>query len=167
MVDTQRYRRPVAMAAVVLVIMVVPARLRRAEPPPEFRAIAGLKEIAAAEILYSATCGAGGYATTFEVLRAPAGSHRDGFLAGEAAARAGTQSPIHVFSIGPGFGSADGPKDCQGRPTRTGYVAAAVPKVFRPEDSRSFAMREDGVIWQVRAPVAPAEPFSAPATPLR
>ena len=76
-------RWSVAVAAVVLVIVVVPARLRRAEPPPEFRAIAGLKEIAAAEILYSATCGAGGYATTFDVLRAPAGSHRVGFLPAE------------------------------------------------------------------------------------
>jgi hypothetical protein len=155
------------MAVVMLVIVAIPVRLGRPESGNETRAIGGLKLISAAEIAYSASCGNGGYATSLDVLLAPAGSSQERLLSVEAVTGTGGSAASYVFTLAFGLGSTAGPKDCMGRPTRTGYYATAVPRVFGRTGSHAFAMNTEGVVWRVSAASAPVEPFSAPATPIR
>jgi hypothetical protein len=166
-IEARQYRWLGAMAMVGFVIAVTPARLRSPEPSRAGVAIFGLKRIASAEVAYSASCGNGGYAISLDVLLTPAGAGHEAFLADEAVKDHDNSAMSPVFSLGPGLGSAEGPKDCLGRATRTAYYAAAVPGRLDRASSRAFAMNTDGVVWQMPAPTAPAEPFAAPATPIR
>lgn len=159
-------RWPATMAAIVLVVVFVPARLRSPERRPDMQAIAGLRELASAEVEYAASCGNGGYATSLDVLLAAAPG-RSAFLSRQLVGGMSTLPSGAVITLGPGLGSTDGPTDCLGRTTGTGYYATAVPRASGAAAARAFAMRTDGVVWQVSGPAAPTEPFAAPATPIR
>ena len=76
------------------------------------------------------------------------------------------QKAGYNFTLGPGAGSAAGPNDCNGQATITAYYATAVPATFGSSGSRSFAVNQGNVVFELNAATAPTEPLGPPAKPV-
>jgi hypothetical protein len=124
-----------------------------------------LKVTSTSQVGYSASCGNGAYAATYLILgTAPAGS-TEGFISADLG---GSATPIksgYLYALGPGAGSAAGPNDCNGTATITAYYATSTPQTYGTSGTRSFAVNQGNVVWQLNAATAPTEPFGPPASP--
>jgi hypothetical protein len=132
-------------------------------PEPWVQAITALSSIQKAQRLYATACGSGGYASSIGDLLDPVPGTSTTFL-GEHFAR--NSAGDYVITIAPGADAAAGTLDCHGNRTVSRFYASAVPAA-RSRAQRSYAMTQDGTIWQVKGPSAPAEPFHSPATPIK
>lgn len=151
----------------VIAAIAVPTLLRARMSGNESSAIASLKALLSAELVYSKACGNGGYAVSLPTLGVPTPGTTEPFLPPDL-----TVSPVplksgYVFTLTGGLGAAAGPTDCNGTGTRTGFYATGVAQSFGWTGNRSFATSTAGLIWQVQAAAAPAEPFGAPAAPIQ
>jgi type IV pilus assembly protein PilA len=151
----------------IIAAFATPRLLRARATANEASAIGSLRAVATAEDLFSKTCGASAYATSFTVLgTAPPGSSV-GFLSPDMAL---SPSPIksgYQFTLATGAGSVPGAVDCMGNATQTTFYATGFPQTFGVGGNRSFALNTHQAIWQVTAALAPTEPFGPPAVPLR
>jgi prepilin-type N-terminal cleavage/methylation domain-containing protein len=149
----------VAIISIVASIA-VPSLMRAKMSGNETAALADLRQITVAETMYSAGCGAGGYAITLPTLGVPAPGSTEAFLAQPLTS---TATPIikenYVFAVAAGAGAADVTNDCNGTMTKTGYYASAKPLSLGSSGSRSFATNASATIWQNNTIVPPAEPF--------
>jgi hypothetical protein len=156
------------MALVVVPIVAaiaVPGFLRARMTANEHSAIASIRTTVSAQVLYSASCGNGGFATNYLVLGTPVTGGAP-FISGELGYSAAPQKDGYNFSLQPGAGSQPGPMDCMGRPTVTSFYATAVPQTFRSSGIRAFAASDRGEVWQ-NDETPPAEPFGPPSTRVR
>jgi hypothetical protein len=132
-------------------------------PEPSVQAITALQSIQKAQRLYATACGNGGYAPSIEDLIDPIPGTSTGLLQENFAKRG---SPSYALSVVPGASGAEGPRDCRGHLTVTHFYAAAVPPAAS-RSRRSYAMTQEGTIWQVEGGSAPTEPFRSPARPVQ
>lgn len=162
-------RTELLIAAVIVAVMAtlaVPGLRRSRMSGNEAAAIGALRAVTAAETAYAASCGQHRYATSLSTLGAPAPGGSQPLLSPELAGAAPDVRGYRL-ALRAEQGAAAGANDCQGRPTATGYYASAEPFAFGSTGMRAFAVNTIGMIWQARAAAAPAEPFSAPSTPIQ
>ena len=133
----------------------------------DISAIISLKAIAAAQTAYKTACGNGGYAARLPILAAPAPGAAGGFIEAALGASSIPQKSGYTFTMTAGAGSSAGPKDCNGTPTVTGFYATAVPILLNETGTRSFAVNQLNLIWQLTGGIAPTEPFGPPAYPIQ
>jgi hypothetical protein len=121
---------------------------------PETAAAVLLRTIVASQILFTTSCGNGGYARSFDQLATPPPGSSDAFFDRTGLDRL---APYYTVTLIPA--RAGGPNDCNGHPTSRAFTATAVPNVFGGTGRRSFAVDRDGTIWSSDSPVPPTEPF--------
>jgi prepilin-type N-terminal cleavage/methylation domain-containing protein len=138
----------------------VPGFLRARMFANESSAIASLRVTATAQIAYSATCGNGGYASSFLVLGTPIGGAGQAFISDDLGKSVTPQKAVFNFTMTAGA-AGPGPTDCQGTATLAGYYATAQPMVYGTSGTgtRAFAVARGGAIWQHIGPLPPTEPF--------
>lgn len=132
----------------------------------ETSAIVTLKAIGVAQAAYRTNCGNGAYASSLVVLAAPPGGAGSGFIDKELGSGPSFERGGYKFAMTAGAGSAAGPKDCNGTPTVTKFYASAIPATDK-SGTRSFAMDQNAIVWQLTGNKAPAQPFGPPALPVQ
>jgi prepilin-type N-terminal cleavage/methylation domain-containing protein len=154
------------MLVVTLVAIIagiaIPGLLRARMVGNEASAIASLRVTSTSQIAYSATCGNGGYASTYVILGTPIGGAGQAFISMDLGRAATPSKSGYNFKLGAGTHGA-GPNDCQGTATISGYYASAAPQTYGTSGSRAFAVGSNGAIWQHIGPTPPTEPFVAGA----
>jgi prepilin-type N-terminal cleavage/methylation domain-containing protein len=140
----------------------IPGLLRARMVGNESSAIGSLRVTATSQIAYSATCGNGGYASTFVILGTPIGGAGQAFISDDLGKSAAPKKAGYDFALNAGIYGA-GPRDCQGTPTVAGYYASATPQSYGQTGARAFAVARDGSIWQHIGALPPTEPFVAGA----
>ena len=149
----------------IIAAIAVPGLLRARMTANETSAMTALKVTSTSQVGYSASCGNGAYAATYLILGTPPAGSTDGFISADLGASATPQKSGYGYSLGPGAGSSAGPNDCNGMATITAYYATATPLTFGTTGTRSFAVNQGNVVWQLHAATAPTEPFGLPAVP--
>ena len=150
----------------IIAAIAVPGLMRAKMSGNETAALADLRQVTVAETMYSAGCGAGGYATKLTTLGVPAPGSTEAFLSQPLTT---IDSPIkenYTFNVAPGLNAAAVGADCNTTATMTGYFAKAEPLSLGSSGSRSFATNASATIWQNNTATAPAEPFVAPNVPI-
>jgi len=153
----------------IIAAIAVPGLLRARMTGNETSAIASLKVSTSAQVAYSASCGNGGYATSFIILGTPVVAGSEAFISADLGTVAAPQKSGYNFTMGAGAGNAVGPNDClaAANPTNSTFYGTAIPQTFGSTGTRSFATNAGNTIWQDNAAAAPSEPFGAPATPIQ
>ena len=147
----------------IIAAIAVPGLLRARMTGNETSAIASLKVTTSSQVAYSASCGNGGYATTFVILGTPLTPGSEPFISADLGLNVAPQKSGYNFTLGAGA-AAPGPQDCQARATISGYYGTAVPQTFGSTGTRSFAVNAGNTIWQQTTAAAPGEPFVPSAT---
>jgi hypothetical protein len=160
------------LSTVILTIvgLAVPGFVRmHRQAKNEASAIDQLRTIAASQLAYATSCGAGGYAVDFGVLGKPPVDSNTGFLPAEFSQTETPQQSGYHFGLDASAVATAGPLDCHGIPTQSAYIATAQPVEFGIAGTgrRSFAITSNNTIWQVRSGSPPDEPFANPEIPLR
>ncbi len=145
----------------------VPRLLRARAAADESSAIASMRAILTAENLFQKSCGHDGYASSFPALATPPPGSATAFISAEFSSGATLQKAGYLYNLVPAPGAGDGPLDCLGRATVTGFYVSAVPLTFSVSGARSFAADGAQTIWQEPAATAPTLPFGPPALPLQ
>lgn len=124
-----------------------------------------LETITTSQADYAKSCGAGGYAMDFSALTrtVPTASLSE-MIPSEFTQSATPSKYGFDFELHPGSQAAEGPLDCNGKPTRKSYTVTAEPVIFGVTGIRSFSTTSEKRIWQINANTAPQEPFTEPAT---
>jgi hypothetical protein len=112
--------------------------------------------LAASQIMFTTTCGNGGYAASIDQLTTPPPGSSDAFFGRTGLDRL---APYYTVTLIPA--AAGGPSDCNGHPTSRAFTATAVPNVFGESGRQSFVVDRAGTIWSSDSPVAPTEPFDS------
>ncbi len=145
----------------------VPGLLRAKITGNETSAIGSLGAVRTAQVNYSISCGAGGYAIKLTTLGTPPPGSTQPFLSKDITAIDAPTKSGYTYGLAAGAGATNGPNDCNGNPTKTSFYGSAIPKTFGTTGRRSFAINSANTLWQLDAAVAPTEPFSAPAMPIK
>lgn len=151
----------------IIAAIAVPGLLRARMSGNETSAIASLRTTSTAQIMYSASCGAGAYASGYVVLGTPPVAGSEPFISADLGMVAAPQKAGYNFTLAPGAGSVAGPNDCLGTATITAWYGTAIPQTFGTTGTRSFAVNTGNTVWQNFTAAAPTEPFGAPATPVQ
>jgi prepilin-type N-terminal cleavage/methylation domain-containing protein len=151
----------------IIAAIAVPGLLRAKMTANETAALTALKVTTGSQVGYSASCGNGAYAATYIVLGTPAPGSTDGFISADLGTSATPQKSGYSYTLGPGAGSTAGPNDCNGTATITAYYATATPLTYGTTGTKSYAVNQGNVVWQLSAPTAPTEPFGPPAAPIQ
>ncbi len=151
----------------IIAAIAVPGLLRAKMTGNETSAIISLKTTTVAQTAYSASCGSGAFASTFVILGTPPGGSGESFISADLGGNAAPAKSGYNFALGPGAGSAAGPLDCNGTATITNYLATGIPQTVNTTGGRSFSVNASNTIWQLHGGTPPAEPFTAPATPIQ
>ena len=151
----------------IIAAAAVPSLLHAKMNGNETSAIQSLDAIKKAEVMYAASCGNGGFATSLVVLGTPSPGTTEGFVGADLGAVVAPIKSSYVVTLTAGAGAAAAANDCNGTATQTAFYATAVPLTFGSSGGRSFATNGSNTTWQVNAAAAPTEPFGAPATPIQ
>jgi len=151
----------------IIAAIAVPGLLRARMTGNETSAIVSLKTTTVAQTAYSASCGSGGFASSYTILGTAPGGSGESFISADLGLSAAPSKSGYNFTLGAGAGSAAGPLDCNGTATISNYIATAVPLTFNTTGTRSFSVNASNTIWQLSGAAAPTEPFSAPAVPIQ
>jgi prepilin-type N-terminal cleavage/methylation domain-containing protein len=156
----------IVVAIISVVAALATAGLLRARiTANETSAIATMRVTLTSQKTYQASCGRGGYATSYLVLGTPMGPG-SAFISADLGSVAAPQKSGYNFNMGAGAGAAPGPLDCGGLPTISSFYANGMP-MSPSTGTRRFAVNASGQIWQTMGGGAPAEPFGPPATPIQ
>jgi len=139
--------------------MCVPVLLRARMVGNETTAIGSLRVTSTSQIAYSATCGNGGYASSYVILGTPIGGGQ-AFISGDLGGNVAPQKAGYNYTMSRGASGA-GPADCMGRPSVAGYYATAAPQTYGSTGARAFAVAVGGAVWQHKGPTPPTQPFTA------
>lgn len=150
----------------IIAAIAVPRLLRARMTANESAAIATVKTVATAELMFAESCGSGGFATSLPQMAAAPGGGQP-FLQPDLTGGMTVTRTGYVIGVGSAAAGLAGPNDCMGVATETAYYITAVPTSFGTTGTRSFASTGVPIIWQVNAAAAPAEPFGAPAQPVQ
>lgn len=162
-------RTEIAIIGVIVAILTavaLPGLMRARMARNETAAVASLRSVVGAQIAYASVCGGNRYAASLQTLAVPPAGSTQAFLPPYLNAAAPEVDGFR-FTLAPGAYAIAGPPDCNGTATTSHYFATAEPTKFGRTGGRSFAVNTGGTIWEALAAAAPAEPFGAPATPVR
>lgn len=150
----------------IIAAIAVPGLLRARMTGNESSAIASLRTTTSSQVSYSAACGNGAYAPTYDQLAdPPAGApNSQGFISAEFNATAPIIKSGYEFTLQGADGSAAGPLDCNTQPTVDGFYAFAVPQNPGTTGTRGFAVDTNMTIFQDSTGAAPGEPLTAGGT---
>jgi type IV pilus assembly protein PilA len=148
----------------VLAAIAVPGLLRARVAGNETSAIASLKLTSLSEVTYAASCGRGGFATSYLVLGTPPSVGSAEFISRDLGQSATPQKSGYNLALTPRSGAGVGPLDCNGTATTSSWYANAVPMTFGVTGNRGFAVDTTNTIWQDTTGAAPGTPFTASAT---
>lgn len=151
----------------VLAATAIPGLLRARMTTNEAAAIASVKAVTTAQLVYSRTCGGGGCAVTLPALGVPPPGSTMAFLAPDLTSGPAPTKSGYAYGLASSTNGIAGPVDCSGTPTETAYYLSAVPTTFGSTGDRSFATSGLPIVWQVNAATAPTEPFGPPARPIQ
>jgi prepilin-type N-terminal cleavage/methylation domain-containing protein len=151
----------------VIAAFAIPRLLRARMAANEAATIASMKAVTTAELVYSKTCGGGGYAVSFPVLGVSPPGTTMAFLTPDLTIGPAPIKSGYTYGLTSAANGVAGPDDCSGTPTETAYYLSAVPTAFGFTGDRSFATSGLPIIWQVNAATAPTEPFGSPARPIQ
>jgi len=141
----------------IIAAIAVPGLLRARMTGNETSAIASLKVSTSSQVMYSASCGSGGYAATYSVLGTAPAPGGQGFISADLGSSDTPQKSGYNFTLGSGNGSSAGPNDCNGTATITAWYATGVPQTVGTTGTRGFAVNAGNTIWQSTDGTAPAE----------
>ena len=148
----------------ILASLAVMNTLRARASANEASAIGSLRTITSGQILYSSTCGSGSFATALTTLAANPPNTPIPFLSPDLTSALIVQKSGFNLEVRASATAVAGNLDCNGTQAFTGYYASAQPIAYGTSGTRSFAtLSPTNVIWQADTPLAPAEPFVAPA----
>jgi prepilin-type N-terminal cleavage/methylation domain-containing protein len=133
----------------IIAAMAVPGLIRARMSGNEASAIGSLRSINGGQQVYSSSAARGGYATSLTILGTRCGTTGDGFVSPDlGSAPAGVKSG-YTIAISATVGSA-GPKDCNGRTSRTAYLATGTPITLGTTGGRSFVTSDAITIYATR-----------------
>lgn len=148
----------------VIAAIAVPGLLRARMTGNETSALSSLKVTDEAQIAYTASCGNGGYASSFLILGTPPSGSTEAFISADL----GHAEPIlksgYTFTMKGGSGAAPGPNDCNGTATISAWLATGAPQTFGSTGTRSFATNQGNTVWQSTTATPPVEPFTPSTT---
>ena len=151
----------------IIAAIAVPGLMSAKVSGNEAAAITAMRTTHASQLLYSTSCGMGGYAPSYTTLGTPPPGSPNSFISDYMGRHATPVKNGYTFTVAAGSGSAAGPPDCNGAATITTYIATGVPQTFGTTGNRSFSVNMSGSIWYVAAAAAPSEPFGPPATTIQ
>ena len=151
----------------ILAAIAIPRLVRARTTANEAAAIASMRAIATAEEMYARTCGDGGFAVSLTTLGQPTPGSSSPFLSPDLTGSATPTSEGYGFALAAGVGASPGPSDCNGTATQSAFYATAAPATLFISGTRAFAVNTAQTIWELSGSTPPAEPFGAPATPVR
>jgi prepilin-type N-terminal cleavage/methylation domain-containing protein len=143
----------------IIAAIAVPGLLRARMTGNESSAIASLRTTTSSQVSYSAACGNGGYATSYDVLADPPGGAGQGFISAEFNAAAPIIKSGYEMTLTDG-GAAAGPQDCNTIATAAGFYGIAQPSNHGTTGTRSFAVDTNMTIFQNDTAVAPTNPVA-------
>ncbi len=152
----------------VLGALATPSLLRARLTSNEAAAIATLRVISSSQVNYSATCGAGGFATDLSDLVKPAASTNDGFVSPDLAFN-GVEKSGYLFSVEENAAATTAAivsPTCNNatEPRASAFFASAEPVVPGRTGFRYFGTDTPGTIYA--ADTAIANPIPAGTAPL-
>jgi prepilin-type N-terminal cleavage/methylation domain-containing protein len=148
----------------LLAAIAVPGLLRARVAGNETSAIASLKLTSLSEVTYAATCGRGGFASSYLVLGTPPSPGTAEFISRDLGQSATPAKSGYDFALTPSSGATAGPTDCNGTATTTGWYATGTPFTFGVTGNRGFAVDTGNAIWQDTTGAPPGTPFTVSAT---
>jgi len=148
----------------LLAAIAVPGLLRARVAGNETSAIASLKLTSVSEVTYAASCGRGGFASSYLVLGTPPSAGSAEFISRDLGQSLTPAKSGYNFVLTPRMGAPAGPSDCNGTATTTAWYATGVPFTFGVTGNRGFAVDTNNTIWQDTTGAAPGTPFTISAT---
>lgn len=152
----------VAVIAIIAAIA-IPGLIRTRMTGNESSAIASLKVTSSSQIAFVATCGNGGYASSYAVLGTPPPGTTSPFISPDLGHAAPVSHSGYNFELQP-TGAPAGPDDCNATQTSTAWFATADPASYGQTGTRHFAVNSGNIVWQNLADAPLTEPLTASAT---
>jgi prepilin-type N-terminal cleavage/methylation domain-containing protein len=143
----------------IIAAIAIPGLLRARMSGNEASAIGSLRAINSGQASYSASCGAGGYATSLEDLFAAPDSGGTGFISPDLSTNDVIKSGYTV-ALAAGQGATnigDTDSSCNGTQAESSYFAQADPVTYGGTGSRHFGTDVRGTIFQNTADTAFAD----------
>jgi len=112
----------------IIAAIAVPGLLRARMSGNEASAIASLKSTSTAQVMYSASCGSGGYAASYVTLGTPPVAGSEPFISPDLGSVAAPQKSGYNFVLAPSAAAGPGPNDCLGNATSSGWYATGIPQ---------------------------------------
>jgi prepilin-type N-terminal cleavage/methylation domain-containing protein len=150
----------------IIAAFAIPGLLRTRMTGFETSAAVSMNTIAKAQLAYSTACGKNAFAGSFPQLYAPPGGNGQGFIGADLGMATTPMKSGYKFDLAVGAGGAAGQNDCNGTATVTAYYATGTPISMNSTGTKSFAVNQENVVWEIMGPNAPTEPFGAPASPI-
>ena len=146
----------------IIAAIAVPGLLRARMTGNESSAVASLRTTTSSQVSYSAACGNGAYAATYDILADPpaAAAGSQGFISAEFNAAAPILKSGYSLTLQGAAGSGAGPNDCNTIPTVDGFYAQAIPTNVGTTGTRGFAVDTNMTIFQDTTGAAPGEPLT-------
>nr|PZN84601.1 MAG: pili assembly chaperone [Acidobacteriota bacterium] len=146
----------------IIAAIAVPGLLRARMTGNESSAIASLRTTTSSQVSYSAACGNGAYAPTYDQLAdpPPGAPNSQGFISAEFNAPAPILKSGYELTLTDG-GAAEGPPDCNIQATAADFYAIAEPQNHGSTGTRSFAVDANMTIFQNDTDTAPTYPVAA------
>jgi ribonuclease-3 len=151
----------------IIAAIAVPGLMNAKVNGNEMSAVTALRATSAAQLLYSTSCGNGGFASTFTTLGTPPPGSTNAYISDDLGRNAAPLKNGYNFALAAGAGAAAGVPDCNGTATISTYIASAVPQTLGSTGNKSYAMNQSGSIWYLAGASAPAEPFGPPSATIQ
>ena len=145
----------------IIAAIAVPGLLRARMSGNESSAIGSIRAISSAEASYSSGAGNGGYAITLNRLAQACPGSGQGFISPDLSTDPSLKSGYQI-DLAVSGGAGNGPNDCNGVQTRTGYYVTALPVTPGVTGNRGFSSNAAGTIFFTPNGVATAEAAMAP-----
>jgi prepilin-type N-terminal cleavage/methylation domain-containing protein len=147
----------------ILAAIAIPGLLRARMSGNESAAIGTLRAVSSGEAAYASATGGGGYAVKLAVLSAACPGASTGFISPDLSADPSVKSGYTVTLADSTLGTAaDAADDCNGKKSRKGYYATAVPMNIGTTGQRGFSTAMLGAIYQTTDGTAPPETGGTP-----
>lgn len=150
----------------IIAAIAVPGLLRARMTGNESSAIASLRTTTSSQVSYSAACGNGAYATTYNILAdPPAGApNSQGFISAEFNVADPVVKSGYNLRMVTGAAGASTVMDCNGVATGAGFYATAAAVGAGSTGTRGFAVDQNMTIFQDTAGTQDTVPVQPLAT---
>jgi type IV pilus assembly protein PilA len=152
----------VAIIAIIAAIA-IPGLLRGRMSGNEASAIGSLRAISSAEAAYASATGGGGYAVRLANLSTPCPGSSVGFISpdlkSDPSVKSGYTVSLTDSTVGTPSNVVD---DCNGKKSRSGFYATAVPLNAGTTGSRGFSTSALGTVFVTKNGAAPPETGGTP-----